>query len=298
MASLRRLYRRRVPELWRRRLTLRTTRRDLRSALHMRRHNRALPDDAPVLNFFPGRPPANAKILKAMKLLGIRIGLAARADQPTIAWEGRALFAAGAVARLPGNAINRRCLDLSKSHVDRTWAEVAGYSISVDPFLHDDVMVVKSEENGMHDGRLVIGPLERRREGYVYQRLIDSREAGWIKNMRVFIVGSEMPLVFDVWRQFPHWFESVGMAMPRQAHELLSPPEIELIMRFARALGMDYGEMDVVRDRHSGLIYGVDANRTPLQGALLTKADEPRTYRPLAAALGRMLAAWQPLEGA
>ena len=296
MTGLRGRYRRALPDRVRRVASLRPLRNRTRARVNAWRYNRALPGDAPVLNFYPRLPPPNAKILRAMRRLGLRIGHQPRGDQPTIAWEGAALLRPEHAARLPSNAINRHCLDLRKSTVDRAWAEVAGYTISVDPLAWDDVLVVKSEENGLHDGQLVIGPLRRRRSGVVYQRLVDSREGDRIKNYRAFLVGTEIVLLFEVWRVYPHWFSSVGMAMPRRPSELLSEPEIEQVLRFAAALGMDYGEIDIVRDRHSGLIYAVDANRTPLQGALLNKADYTRTYRPLADALGRLLADWRPLE--
>ena len=63
--------------------------------------------------------------------------------------------------RLPANAINGRCLDISKSRVQRIWHEVAGRSVAVDPRTYDGQIVMKPEENGRHGGRVVPGPLER-----------------------------------------------------------------------------------------------------------------------------------------
>jgi hypothetical protein len=45
--------------------------------------------------------------------------------------------------------------------------------------------------------------------------------------------------------------------------EALSADEISNIGKFARSIGLDYGELDVLRDRDDGRIYIVDANKTP-----------------------------------
>jgi hypothetical protein len=45
--------------------------------------------------------------------------------------------------------------------------------------------------------------------------------------------------------------------------EALSAEEIRNIRKFARSIGLDYGELDVLRDRDDGRTYIVDANKTP-----------------------------------
>jgi hypothetical protein len=39
--------------------------------------------------------------------------------------------------------------------------------------------------------------------------------------------------------------------------------EIKKINEFCRQIGMDYGELDVLRDKDSGRIYIIDSNNTP-----------------------------------
>lgn len=289
---LRRLFRR-LPERPRRAIGLRRLRKWLAAVVAMRRHNRRLPATAPVLNFYPHRPAPNAKIYAALALLGMRAGHAARADQPTIAWDPYTVVPARALARLPANAINRACVDVRKSVVDAAWANVAGYGVTVDPLTWTGPLVVKSEDNGMHDGRLVEGPLARRRAGFVYQRFIDTREGGRATVQRCFVVGSDCPLVLDASRPERNLFEAVASAVARPAAEVFSAAELELILRFAAQIGMEYGEIDVVRDRQSGLIYAVDANRTPLAGPGMRTLRAADVYEPLAAALARLLAHWQ-----
>ncbi len=52
---------------------------------------------------------------------------------------------------------------------------------------------------------------------------------------------------------------------------------------------MDLGELDVVRDEGSGRIYVIDAKRTSLMPALLSRGDLRRSYQLMVPALGRLL---------
>ena len=52
-------------------------------------------------------------------------------------------------------------------------------------------------------------------------------------------------------------------AIIAEVDDLLAKEEIEKICLFANKMGLDYCEVDVLRDRDSGLIYIVDANNTP-----------------------------------
>ena len=45
--------------------------------------------------------------------------------------------------------------------------------------------------------------------------------------------------------------------------DVLSETELSLIKEFCEKLGLEYGELDVLRNREDGKIYIVDANNTP-----------------------------------
>ena len=156
-----------------------------------------------MLNFWPMRPQPIAPIFEIMDRLGLRVGFTPRDDQPTIAWETGTWFAPGAARRLPANAINARCLDVSKSLVADTWARVAGYPLAVDPLATHGPLVEKPQENARHGGRIVLGPLARRRPGYVYERLVDCRVDGQIRQLRVVVMGPRLCLAYEKWRPEP-----------------------------------------------------------------------------------------------
>ena len=95
-----------------------------------------------------------------------------------------------------------------------------------------------------------------------------------------------------VLRPEPEWFSGTRVTVPRAPYELFSIAEQALLLGFARAMDLDYGELDVLRDEPSGLIYVVDANRTPSRPRNLPERDWPRVYDAQAAAFRELLAPW------
>lgn len=238
-------------------------RRAIDARRYVRRHNRGLPADARVLNFYPMLPIPGAHIRKILERLGLRVGHSPATGGLTIAWDSGTGFRRGTAGRLPPNAINGQCLDISKSLVDRNWGVAAGYSVEIDPLSADGLIVVKSEVNGGHDGRITQGPLDRRRKGFVYQRYVDAVEDGKILEVRTGICGGEIPAVILRWRPANNWRRYATRSTVQLATEAYSATEIEQLLAFARLMHLEYGELDVLRDKASGLIYALDANRTP-----------------------------------
>ena len=195
--------------------------------------------------------------------LELRIGFKPRADQPTIAWDGFTWLSARAASRLPANAINARCVDISKALVERTWETVAGYPLAVDPTVTPGPLVMKANENARFQGRIVVGPIQAPARNFVYERLIDCRAGDEIVQLRTVVMAGRLIVGYEKRRPYPMWFTGTRITLPRPPETLFSDEERKLLVRFAGAMGMDYGELDVLRDRHSGLIYVVDANRTP-----------------------------------
>jgi hypothetical protein len=256
----------------------------------VRAHNRGLAVDAPVLNFCPMLPTPRAHIRTILNLLGMRIGTSAGPPGVTIAWDTRTGFSARHARSLPPDAINRRCLDISKSVVDRAWAEAAGYSIQVDPLATDGPIVEKSEVNGRHDGRVRQGPLPRRR-GFVYQRYVDAVEDGHILELRTGVIGGKVPVVIQKWRPATNWNHRTARSCVALPGEIYSATEIEHLLAFAQLIGLEYGELDVLRDRESGRIYVLDANRTPYgPPRKLAAAEADRAARWMADAFAELLA--------
>lgn len=188
--------------------------------------------------------------------------------------------------------VNRRCADRSKSHVAAVFERVFGYPLSVDPTTYEGQIVEKSDSNATHDGRLLDGPLDPSevREGFVYQRAVgnvhDAPEGPVAVDYRTPLYGGRPPLVIVKRRPAPSRFRtSDSPAEVCEASEVYSPDELGRLAEFADAIGLDFGDLDVLRDRDTGRIYVVDVANTPSGPSVrLPVPERRRTTERLAAA--------------
>lgn len=220
--------------------------------------------------FYPERPASMHYVLwKMCAVLGLR---ATQELSPrtalTVLWKD-ATFIKASEAALPVKSapiINATCLDISKTNVSRHFSAVFGYSCDVDPFNYYGPCVEKSDENARHDGHIVTAPVPRRRADAVYQRVINNVVQGdLVEDIRVPVINGIVPFVYLKYRPTAIRFDSSRNNIVRlcPAEEALSAEEIRNIGKFAASIGLDYGELDVLRDRDDGRIYIVDANNTP-----------------------------------
>jgi len=278
-----------LPDPWRGWLSLRSTRRWLRATRFAARHNRRVAADVLGFNFHPMRPEPNMSIAHVMRRLGVRIQFGPAETGVNLAWDTGTWFSPKAARQLPASAINARCLDISKTTVDRIWSEVAGYTIAVDPLTTVGPLVEKPDENGRRGGRVVQGPLNSRKAGTVYQRLVDTRVGDRVLQIRPVILCGEIVLVYEKWREFPYWFQAAELTVPKTVRDFFSEEQQAQLLRFADAIGLDYGELDVVRDEATRLIYVVDANRTPMRPKGLPDESEDAAFGPQAEAFRALL---------
>lgn len=170
------------------------------------------------------------------------------------------------VVKAGARMLNFTCDDIAKSTVSAAFERASGYSLSVDPTTHQGRMVEKSELNAAHDGRILEGPLDTPVPGKAYQRLIDNEiDGGLVEDLRCCIVGGSPIIVFRKRRPLERRFlnENVQVLLdePRNCY---TDDEITVIERFAAEIGLDWGGVDVLRDRMTGRIYIVDANKTDM----------------------------------
>jgi hypothetical protein len=192
----------------------------------------------------------------------------------------------------PVRTVNFNCRDISKTTIATAFDRVAGYSLSVDPATYQGPIVDKSEINAAHDGRIVQGPIERT-PGRSYQRLIDNEiEGGLVEDLRTCTVNGEPVLVFLKRRPLDRRFanENVDVAWVRP-EQVYTPAEIDLIRRFTKEIRLDWGGVDVLRNRADGRIYIVDANKTDMGPPVaLPLGQKLRATRLLARAFGTAFA--------
>ena len=200
---------------------------------------------------------------------------------------------------------NGRHRDNKKSRVAQAWADAAGYPLAVDPTTYSGPMVEKSEANATHDGRVVDGPVsaEEVRDGKVYQALVDNSDGDEVVDLRVALYSGRVPLVYVKRRPIGSRFSNTNASVAvRDPSDLFSREELQALSRFAWAVGLDFGEADVLRDKTSGRIYVVDATNGPSGPPNgLTRSDARRAVARLAAAFDAAVdaavdggLAWEP----
>jgi hypothetical protein len=160
--------------------------------------------------------------------------------------------------------INAKCRDISKKKVDSIFKEVFGYSIMIDPLTHKGNCVIKSNINAQHDGKVITCPIDKIKEGYVYQKVINNQfDDNFVQDIRVPIFKEEIPFVYLKYKVINERFSNPSRVVIAKPYEVLSQEEIKKIILFCKKIGLEYGELDVLRDNNDGRLYIVDANSTP-----------------------------------
>jgi len=223
--------------------------------------------------FLPEAPKRAYAIWKICQSLGVRPSR--RFDEGTklaVVWQDRT-FRTGlpeTFARLPVEfrVLNRDCPDISKTRVGKVFESVFKRSLTIDPKAYSGPCVEKSNGNGTHNGRVVCCPVEAVNAESFYQRLIDNQVEldgrPMVLDYRAVICGTRIPLVYKKYRPVTDRFSNTNSTTECAVVEnCFSEHERAGILAFAREFGVDYAEIDVLRDRLDGQIYIVDVNYTP-----------------------------------
>ena len=182
--------------------------------------------------------------------------------------------------------INDKVTDISKNHVNEIFKQVFGYDIGVDPTQFDGVAVEKSDENGTHDGRKIQCPIPSSevKSGYNYQRFIDSSFSGKTsEDLRIACVFGKVAAVFHKHKDFDKIFSTSYLSTTvHNAAERFSDEELNKIAQFCAAMGLDFGAIDVMRDKNDGRIYIVDVNKTCMPVMSLPPEEQLRSLKMIA----------------
>ena len=160
--------------------------------------------------------------------------------------------------------INLRCRDISKQHVETVFQEVFGYGSFVDPTTHQGVCVQKNDLNAKHDGRLIQCPIKETQPGYIYQKLLSfEMDDNLVADYRIPIFGTIIPFLAIRYKQPATRFTHAVRVSVVDPTELLSKEELDNIRLFCQKIGLQYGELDMIRNKEDGRLYILDANNTP-----------------------------------
>lgn len=162
--------------------------------------------------------------------------------------------------------INDTHFNNSKKNVHFHFMRTFGYPLAVNPRIYSGKIVVKSNQNAMHDGVVISGPIDLEDQNKTYSVLVDNTTADgkYVWDIRVPIVGGVIPFVYVKYRTIEMRFETdSSYARLFEPLKILHKREIVEIRNFCNSIGLEYGELDILRDRSSGKIYVVDVNNTP-----------------------------------
>ena len=216
----------------------------------------------------PDAPSPNSVFYKICHRLGYRITTDARhAADLVIAWED-------ATVRRPDSGLdelaakrhvlNYRCVDINKDRMAEVFAEIFGYSLAVDPRTYSGKILRKANANASHDGVVLTGPIAEASSEFTYQKLVDNVVDGFLEDLRLPVSGTSFP--YCMRKRVPlkdRFTLASGTGTIYPVESVFSADEIAKLLQFCQAVGLDYGEMDVLRDSQDGRIYIVDVNTTP-----------------------------------
>lgn len=161
--------------------------------------------------------------------------------------------------------LNINCNNISKEEVNTVFEKVFGYSLHVDAAKFVGRCVKKSNLNAKHDGVTVNCPLDKKDENYVYQKILDnSFDENLVYDLRVPVVNDAIPFVYLKFKKTDERFtNNVYKSTLEETNKYLSEEEKKNIVRFCNDIGLDIGELDVIRNKDDNKIYIVDVNNTP-----------------------------------
>lgn len=248
---------------------------------------RAATRSAPRIWFTPERPPPWYVVWSAMALSGMRFARDERDADLAFYFEDKTLAAPPKV-RL--SILNGALTDISKSRVATAFEAAAGYPLRLNPEAHVGVAVEKSEENGAHDGRIVICPTLAE-QGKTYQHFVDCADGETAFDFRTTIIDRKPVFVLVKCKPAAQRFSIHNVSVVyRELEDVYSEAEVELLTRFAAIMQLDWAAIDVLRDRMSGRIYVVDVNKTDTGPAVdLSAADRSRLKQRLRSAFSEMV---------
>lgn len=244
----------------------------------------------PLIYFTPHRPRPWYIVWAAVIWGGMRFASSPEQADATFYFED--LTQATPPSPRHPRAFNFGCGDVSKSYVAHVMEQAFGYPLAIDPTTFAGEAVEKGEGNGVHDGHLVSCPTARL-DGRAYQRVIKTEGAdGWANDLRTACVGGKPIVVFVKKKPASARFSIQNTSVVVKAPEdVFSPAELAQIERFCAAMKLDWGGLDVLRERESGRLYVVDVNKTDTGPAVvLSWQDRARATTLLSRALREMIA--------
>lgn len=161
--------------------------------------------------------------------------------------------------------LNLECADISKERISEIFEKTFGYGLSIDPTIYSGECLRKNNLNALHDGIIISCPVKKKEEGFVYQKVINNEASdGLVVDIRTPVMNGHIPFVYLKYKEMKDRFTNdLCKAELADVNEYLTKEETVKISDFCSDMGLDYCELDVLRNKDDGKIYIVDVNYTP-----------------------------------
>ena len=213
----------------------------------------------PVL-FYPELPAERAALALALKSMGANIHNYIQAESNLqIAWLDETVRS----QELNPAFINGKANDIRKSTLDEIHQAVFGYSTRVDPLAYEGEVLRKAEQNAVHDATIVHAPLNPE-QGYIYQKIIDTEvQSYFYRDIRPVYLNGKLCFAYLNFRMKGKRFSAKKFAAKLvDIDAFITKDEQEKIVQVCANMGVDYAEIDCMRDNKDGRLYVIDVNTT------------------------------------
>ena len=165
--------------------------------------------------------------------------------------------------------LNFFLVNTSKEFVARSMEEHFGYTFKINPRTFNGYCIAKHNGNGTKSCFFLKCPIHADEvfHDHCYQKIINytsKSDSSTLYEIRVPIFKNIIPFTFFKTRNKGLRFTSKNRSMdivPATAH--LSEQECQDIIMYCRRIGLEYGEIDILRSDEDGKIYIIDVNNTP-----------------------------------
>jgi hypothetical protein len=164
--------------------------------------------------------------------------------------------------------INLFLKDTSKDFIATEFEKFFGYSYQIDPAIYDGYCIGKHNGNGTKSCFFLKCPINANEifKDYSYQKIIDYTDisdSDTLYELRVPIIGGIIPYVLFKTRsrglRFTSKNRSIEIVKPLM---YLTENECNQIITFCSSIGLELGEIDILRSNENGKIYIIDVNNT------------------------------------
>ena len=164
--------------------------------------------------------------------------------------------------------INLFLVDTAKGFVAESFGQHFGYGYKVDPTTFKGYCISKHNGNGTKSCFFLKCPIEANDifKDHSYQQIIDytdKKDPNTLYELRIPIVGGIIPCVLFKTRnrglRFTSKNRSIQIVNPLK---YLTEQECHKIITYCRYIGLEMGEIDVLRSQEDGQIYIIDVNNT------------------------------------